>query len=57
MARHKAIGTQPRPRSVKLAARLLSGTFEHVVDHLLGHAIDLWRCGAGLPNESTGAPA
>jgi hypothetical protein len=42
---------------VNLAALLLSGTFEHAVDHLLDQAIDLTRFDVRFRNDTTGAPA
>ena len=57
MARYKAIDTNPRLLPVNLAAQLLPGTFEHAVDHLLDHAIDLSRFDVRFRNDTTGAPA
>jgi hypothetical protein len=57
MARYKVIDTDPRLLPVNLAAQLLPGTFEHAVDHLLDHAIDLSRFDARFRNDTTGAPA
>lgn len=39
MARYKYIGSIP----IDLARQLLPGTFEHAVNHLFDHAIDLSR--------------
>jgi hypothetical protein len=41
MARYKYIDTNPKFLAVDLARQLLPGTFEHAVNHLLDHAIDL----------------
>lgn len=57
MARYKLIDTNPRLLPVNLAAQLLPGTFEHAVDHLLEHAIDLSRFDARFRNDATGASA
>ena len=46
MARYKHIDTQPRLLAVDLSRQLLPGTFEHALNHLLDHALDLcqtWR--------------
>jgi len=57
MARYKYIDTQPKLLPVDLARQLLPGTFEHAVNHLLDHAIDLSRFDARFRNDETGAPA
>lgn len=57
MARYKFIDTQPKLLPVDLAAQLLPGTFEHAVNHLLDHAIDLTSFDARFRNDATGAPA
>ncbi len=41
MARYKYIDTNPRFLAVDLAQQLRPGTFEHALNHLLDHAIDL----------------
>ena len=41
MARYKQIDTSPRFLAVDLEAQLLPGTFEHALNHLLDHEIDL----------------
>lgn len=41
MARYKVIDTNPRFLPVDLSRQLLPGTFEHALNHLLDHAIDL----------------
>ena len=57
MARYKYIDTNPRFLAVDLARQLLPGTFEHALNHLLDHAIDLSRFDARFRNDETGAPA
>ena len=57
MARYKYIDTNPRFLAVDLARQLLPGTFEHALNHLLDHEIDLSHFGARFRNDATGAPA
>lgn len=57
MARYKHIDTNPRFLAVDLARQLLPGTFEHAVNHLLDHAVDLSAFDARFRNDATGAPA
>jgi len=57
MARYKYIDTQPKLIPVDLAAQLLPGTFEHALNHLLDHAVDLSYFDARFRNDTTGAPA
>jgi transposase len=57
MARYKYIDTNPRFMAVDLARQLLPGTFEHALNHLLDHAIDLSHFDARFRNDMTGAPA
>jgi transposase len=57
VARYKYIDTNPRLLPVDLARQLLPGTFEHAVNHLLEHAIDLSHFDARFHNDETGAPA
>ncbi|MGI9077878.1 MAG: IS1182 family transposase [Gemmatimonadaceae bacterium] len=57
MARYKYIDTNPRFLPVDLARQLLPGTFEHALQHLLDHAIDLSHFDARFKNDETGAPA
>lgn len=57
MARYKHIDTNPRFLPIDLARQLLPGTFEHAVNHLLDHAIDLSQFDARFRNDETGAPA
>ncbi len=57
MARYKYIDTQPRLLAVDLSRQLLPGTFEHALNHLLDHAVDLSHFDARFQNDATGAPA
>ncbi|WP_434479223.1 transposase [Gemmatimonas sp.] len=57
MARDKALDTNPQFLSVDLARQLLPGTFEHALNHLLDHEVDLAHCDARFKNDATGAPA
>ncbi len=41
MARDKSLDTNPQFLSVDLARQLLPGTFEHALNHLLDHEVDL----------------
>lgn len=51
MARYKYIDTHPRFLAVDLARQLLPGTFEHALNHLLDHDIDLSSCDAHFRND------
>ena len=57
MARYKLIDTSPRFIAVDLVSQLLPGTFEHALNHLLDHEIDLSSLDARYANDDTGAPA
>ena len=57
MARYKQIDTNPKFIAVDLAMQLLAGTFEHALNHLLEHEIDLTGLDARYGNDDTGAPA
>ena len=57
MAHYKYIDTNPKFLPVDLARQLLPWTFEHALNHLLDHEIDLGRFDARLRNDATGAPA
>lgn len=57
MARYKHIDTSPRFLPVDLARQLLPGTFEHALNHLLDHEIDLSFFDARFHNDETGASA
>jgi len=57
MARYKHIDTDPRFLPVDLARQLLPGTFEHALNHLLDHVIDVSHFDARFRNDETGATA
>ena len=57
MARYKHIDTSPRFIAVDLQRQLLPGTFEHALNHLLDHEIDLTGFDARFRNDITGATA
>jgi transposase len=57
MARYKTIDTSPRFLPVDLARQLLPGTFEHALNHLLDHELDLRGLDERFCNDATGAPA
>jgi transposase len=57
MARYKYIDTHPRFLPVDLARQLLPGTFEHALNHLLDHELDVSHFDARFRNDATGATA
>jgi transposase len=57
MARYKHIDTSPRFLAVDLQRQLLPGTFEHALNHLLDHELDLSGFDARFCNDQTGAAA
>jgi transposase len=57
MARYKHIDTNPRLLPVDLSRQLLPGTFEHALNHLLDHEMDLSSFDARFRNDDTGASA
>ena len=57
MARYKHIDTSPRLLPVDLRRQLLPGTFEHALNHLLDHEIDLSCFDARFCNDEPGATA
>ncbi len=57
MARYKHIDTSPRFLAVDLQRQLLPGTFEHALNRLLDHDIDLTDFDARFCNDVTGAAA
>ena len=57
MPRYKHIDTSPRFLAVDLEAQLLPGTFEHALNHLLDHEIDLSGFDARFKNDEVGASA
>jgi len=57
MARYKHIDTSPRFLAVDLQRQLLPGTFEHALNYLLDHKLDLTFLDAKYNNDLTGASA
>ena len=57
MARYKTIDTSPRFLPVDLSRQLLPGTFEHALNHLLDHELDLSGFDTRFSNDATGASA
>ena len=57
MARYKQIDTSPRFIAVDLERQLLPGTFEHALNYLIDHEIDLTGFDARYQNDATGASA
>ncbi len=57
MARYKHIDTSPRLIAVDLQQQLLPGTFEHALNHLLDHKLDLSCFDDRFKNDKTGATA
>lgn len=57
MARYKVIDTSPRFIALDLERQLLPGTFEHALNHLLDHEIDLSALDARYRNDAIGASA
>ncbi|HUX31388.1 MAG TPA: transposase [Thiobacillus sp.] len=57
MARYKHIDTSPRFLAVDLQRQLLPGTFEHALNHLIDHELDLSSFDARFNNDATGAAA
>jgi hypothetical protein len=57
MARYKHIDTSPRFIAVDLERQLLPGTFEHALDDLIDHEIDLSGFDTRYQNDATGAAA
>lgn len=57
MARYKQIDTSPRFIAVNLERQLLPGTFEHALNHLIDHELDLSGFDARYRNDLNGAPA
>ena len=57
MARYKVIDTSPRFLAVDLEKQLLPGTFEHALNYLVDHELDLRRFDARYRNDFTGASA
>ncbi len=57
MARYKEVDTQPRFLPIDLARQLAPGSFEHALNHLLDHELDLSGFDARFSNDATGASA
>ena len=57
MARYKVIDTSPRFLAVDLEKQLLPGTFEHALNYLVDHELDLRRFDARYRNDFSGASA
>lgn len=57
MARYKVIDTSPRFLPVDLSRQLLPGTFEHALNHLIDHELDLSGFDARYRNDRVGASA
>ena len=57
MARYKRIDTGLKFLPVDLSLQLVPGTFEHALNHLIDHELDLRTLEDRLRNDETGAPA
>ncbi|MDO8350616.1 MAG: hypothetical protein Q7S94_05640 [Gallionella sp.] len=57
MARYKHIDTSQRFIAVNLQQQLLPGTFEHALNHLLDHVLNLSCFDDRFKNDKTGATA
>jgi transposase len=57
MARYKTIDTSPRFIAIDLQRQLLPGSFEHALNYLVDHELDLARFDARYKNDLTGASA
>lgn len=57
MARYKPIDTSPRFIAVDLQRQLLPGSFEHALNYLVDHQIDLSGFDRRYKNDLTGASA
>jgi hypothetical protein len=57
MARYKQIDTSPRFIAVDLDRQLHPGTFEHALNYLVDHRLDVSRFDARYKNDVTGASA
>ena len=57
MARYKPIDTSPRFIAVDLERQLLPGTFEHALNHLIDHELDLSGFDTRYKNDLTRASA
>jgi transposase len=57
MARYKHIDTSPRFIAVDLERQLLPGSFEHALNYLIDHELDLGALDGRYRNDATGATA
>ena len=57
MARHKPIDTSPRFIAIDFERQLFPGTFEHALNHLFDHELDLSSFDARYKNDLAGASA
>jgi len=57
MARHKTIDTSPGFPAVEMERQLRPGSFEHALNHLIDHHLDLSRFDTRYQNDLTGAAA
>lgn len=57
MARYKELDAGPRLVALDFSKQFLPGTFEHALDYLLDHELDLSCFDARYCNDETGAPA
>jgi transposase len=57
MSRYKTIDTSPRFLAVDLQRQLVAGTFEHALDWLVDHELDLTGFDVRYRNDANGAPA
>lgn len=55
MARYKPIDTSPRFIAVDLQRQLVPGTFEHALDYLINHELDLSGFDRRYRNDLAGA--
>src|SRR5476649_2074559 len=57
MARYEAVDRSPRFLPIVLEAQLMPGSFEHALDYLVDHELDLGRLHDRYRNDAAGAPA
>jgi transposase len=57
MARYKMVDRSPRFLAVVLQAQLIPGSFEHALDYLIDHEVDLSAVARRYVNDEAGAPA
>ena len=57
MARYKPVDTSPRFLAVDLSKQLLPGSFEHALNHLIDHELDVSGFDNRYHNDATGATA